>query len=139
MDYLDKAASWLANSLYGLWGKVGWIFNPETLTTKPLLILDIILVSFVFYWLYLFLKKTSASRYLPGFLIFACFAGLGQLLDLNAVSWLFSKLVLVLAVSIPIIFQPEIREALSLISKKNHRPELRSKEDKNEVSKVHNE
>ena len=91
-------------------------------------------MAYVFYWLYLFLQRTTASRYLPGFLVFAVFAGLGQLLDLNAVSWLFSKLFLVLIVSIPIIFQPEIREALSLMSKKKSSSKVSSEVDSTGVT-----
>lgn len=118
MGYIDKIASSFANYLVAVWQQISWIFTTDTIKMKPLLFLDIILVAFVFYWIYIFLKKTTASRFLPGFLAFSVFAGLGYLFDLNAVAWLFSKMFLVIIVAIPIIFQPEIREALSLMSKK---------------------
>jgi diadenylate cyclase len=66
-------------------------------------------------------------------LVLAGFAGLGEILDLNAVTWLFSKLFLVLIVAIPIIFQPEIRDALSLMSKKSRRFEDGLRKEKDEV------
>jgi len=109
MEHVDKIASSLANILVDLWAHIGWIFKIENFQTRPLMILDIILVAVVFYWIYLFLKKTSASRYLPGFLFISFLAGLGLVFDLTVISWLFSKLFLVVVVAIPVIFQPEIR------------------------------
>lgn len=127
MGFIDNIASWLASNLYALWLQVGWIFSKETFRVKPLFIIDIIIVALVFYWIYLFLKKTSASRYLPAFLIFVFLAGMGYILDLNAVMWLFSRLFIVLIVALPIIFQPEIRDALNLLTKKREKDEVHNK------------
>jgi DNA integrity scanning protein DisA with diadenylate cyclase activity len=119
VEYIDQFTLWLANLLYKTWQQVGWIFTPDILKLKPLLFLDIIILSFVIYWAYLLIKKTSASKYLPAILAISFAAGLGRLLDLTAVNWVFSRLVIVIAVAIPIVFQSEIKEALGLMASKN--------------------
>lgn len=74
--------------------------------------LDILFVAILFYWLMMWVKETRAMQILIGliFLILFYFASKG--LDLLAMNWLLSKLLTVMLVAIPIIFQQELRRGL---------------------------
>ncbi len=81
-------------------------------------IIDILLVSAVFYIILTTLQGTQANTLIRGL----CFAGiiialLFVLVDLPAFSWLMSKIVPVLIIVIPVIFAPEIRRIFEQIGR----------------------
>ena len=75
-------------------------------------LLDIALVSFVFYQLYEFLKGSIAARMFIGLLVILLISVIGDLLNMSALSWIMSNLRTVWVIAFVIIFQPELRRLL---------------------------
>lgn len=75
-------------------------------------ILDIALVSFLFYQLYNFLKGSIAARMFIGLFVILLISVLGDLLNMSALSWIMSNLKTVWVIAFVIIFQPELRRLL---------------------------
>ena len=72
-------------------------------------VLDIMLVSFLFYHLYEFLKGSIAARMLLGLVVILLISLIGELLNMSALSWIMSNLKTVWVIAFVIIFQPELR------------------------------
>lgn len=79
----------------------------------PLAVLDILVVAAIFFWLLSIAHGTRALPLIRGVLILiAALAALSTVLPLTALRWLLSASLPTLLLSIPIIFQPELRRAL---------------------------
>ena len=80
--------------------------------------LDILLVGITFFALLQLVKGTQAIQLLRGvtILIFIT-VFLSSVLSLTAFSWLMEKILPALLVSIPVIFQPELRKALERLGR----------------------
>ena len=77
--------------------------------------LDLFLVSCFFYFVFLLFKGTRAVQMFFGFAFLVVVYFLAQWWQLNGVQWLFENLLTVGVVSIVILFQPELRGALTKI------------------------
>ena len=86
--------------------KIGFI--PVTLID----VIDVIIVTALFYELYQFLKGSVAIRMFIGLLVILMISILGELLDMSALSWIMSGLKTVWVLAFVIIFQPELRRLL---------------------------
>ncbi|MDM8528992.1 diadenylate cyclase CdaA [Anaerolineales bacterium HSG24] len=77
-------------------------------------IVDILLVTFIFYWILKLIQGTQAVQLLRGMLIILVLAVISSsfLEPFIAFRWLLSNSLPALLISIPIIFQPELRRAL---------------------------
>ena len=75
-------------------------------------ILDIALVSVVFYYLIVLLRGTKAVQLLKGYLIIVAVWLVSSFLHLRALQWLMSQAFSLGVFAILIIFQPELRRAL---------------------------
>jgi len=81
-------------------------------------LLDIVLVTAVFYILLLLLRDTEALVLLRGvFFIIILLVLFTSLVDLPAFSWLISAVLPALVFAIPVIFAPEIRRALERVGR----------------------
>jgi diadenylate cyclase len=81
-------------------------------------VLDILIVSFIFYQILTLIKGTRAVQMFIGVIVLVL-ASLGaQLLQLQTVNWLLKNLWGLWVVIMIIIFQPEIREALVQMGRK---------------------
>ncbi len=81
-------------------------------------VLDILLVALIFYGLFYFIQGTRAVQLLRGILLVAFLAVLAStVFHLTAFSWLLRNSIPALLVSIPVIFQPELRRALERIGR----------------------
>ncbi len=78
-------------------------------------LLDIVIVSLFFYYLFLLFRGSRAEQMLVGIGILAGIYFLAVWWDLNGVQWLFSHLFTVGVVALVILFQPEIRGAFTRI------------------------
>ncbi len=78
-------------------------------------LLDILLVSLFFYYLFLLFRGSRAQHMAIGLIILSGFYFLAVWWGLRGVQWLFSHLFTVGVVAIVILFQPEIRGAFSRI------------------------
>ena len=76
-------------------------------------ILDILIVAFLFYRLFLRVKGTRAAQMFSSLVFILLVSLLAQYLQLNALNWIFSLLKQVWVVAFVVIFQPELRGALA--------------------------
>lgn len=91
-----------------------WII--ESLT--PLAIVDILIVSLFFFGLSFLFRGTQAVALLRGTVVLLVgLVVISSLLQLQALSWLLANALTVLAVAIPVIFQPELRRALERLGR----------------------
>jgi diadenylate cyclase len=75
-------------------------------------VLDIIIVSILFYQLYEFLKGSIAVRMFIGLIVIILISIIGDLFNMSALSWIMSNLKTVWVIAFVIVFQPELRRLL---------------------------
>jgi diadenylate cyclase len=81
-------------------------------------ILDIALVSLIFYGLLLLFRGTQAIQVVRGMLVIALGTVLvNQVVELTAFRWLLTNTIAVILIAIPVIFQPELRRALERVGR----------------------
>lgn len=81
-------------------------------------ILDILIIAFIFYWLLLLLKGTTAMSLLRGITtLFVVALILGYVFQLTMLNWLLKNSLSALLIVIPVLFQPELRKALERIGR----------------------
>lgn len=79
-------------------------------------LLDVLVVTMVFYWLLWVAQGTRATQLIRGIVIvLALVYFLGTSLQLTTLNWLLSRTWPALVVGIPVIFQPELRRALEQV------------------------
>jgi len=81
-------------------------------------IVDVVLVSFIFYALLRLFRGTQAIQLMRGILLIAlAVAIINQIAQLTALTWLLQNSAQVVLVAIPVIFQPEMRRALERLGR----------------------
>ena len=75
-------------------------------------LVDIAVVTFVFYRLFILLKGTRAVQMLIGLLIIVVITIISQWLNMRGLNWLVSNLRTVWVIAFVILFQPELRRLL---------------------------
>jgi len=75
-------------------------------------ILDILVVSFIFYKGYLLMKETRAEQLLKGIALIVILIPVSSILKLDMLNFILNKTLTIGVLSVVIIFQPEIRRAL---------------------------
>lgn len=76
-------------------------------------ILDVIIVAFLFYRLFLLVRGTRATQMFIGLFLLIILSFVVQWLNLNALNWILSSLKTVWVIAFVILFQPELRKALT--------------------------
>ncbi len=93
------------------------LFKIGFLSIKLIDIIDIVLVTYVFYKLYIVMKGTIASQIFIALVLIIAFSFVAQLLNMQATGWLLGRLTEIWVIAFIILFQPEIRRLLLLIGK----------------------
>lgn len=93
------------------------LFKIGFLSVKLIDIIDILIVTFVFYRLYMIMKGTIASQIFIALVLIIAFSFVAQLLNMQATGWMLSKLTEIWFIAFIILFQPEIRRLLLFIGK----------------------
>ena len=88
------------------------LFNLGFLTVSIIDVIDIMLVTWIFYRVYQYFRETRAGQMLIGLVILLIASFLFNSLGLSAMSWLFNQFQTVWVVAFVILFQPEIRRLL---------------------------
>jgi len=88
-------------------------------------LLDILSDSLFFYGILYFLRITKGFQIFKGLGLLAIFWLVAELLGLSTLSWVFEKLWTVGLFSLVVIFQPEIRKALSRLGQKTGVPVIK--------------
>ena len=78
-------------------------------------LIDIAIVAFLFYKLFMLVKGTRASQMFAGLVVLVVASLVAQWVQLNALNWIISSLKTVWVIAFVIIFQPELRKGLALI------------------------
>jgi len=83
------------------------------------ILLDIVLVAFLFYWVYTFISKTRAMQLLKGLTAFFVVAVLSGILRLDTLNWLITNLTSYIVIMVIVLFQPELRRLLTQFGQRN--------------------
>lgn len=78
-------------------------------------ILDISIVSVIFYKLYMFIRSTRAISMFLGLLLITGGGLIAEILGLHGLSWIMGSLKTIWLIGFLIVFQPELRRALSVL------------------------
>lgn len=76
-------------------------------------IIDIAVLSGLFYWLFRFIRGTRAAQMFVGLVIILLLSLAASALQLNGLNWLISSLKTVWVLAFLILFQPELRKMLT--------------------------
>ena len=74
--------------------------------------IDILIISFVFYQLVLFARRSRAGQLVKGIFLLVVFYGLAVMLQLRTVTWLLNNVITIGFMAAVVIFQPELRRTL---------------------------
>ena len=86
-------------------------------TISILDVIDITIVAAIIYKIYEMLQETRAITLLKGVIVLLVVAVVCNTLNLHVISWLLQKVISILFVALPIVFQPELRRALEHLGK----------------------
>lgn len=75
-------------------------------------IIDILVVSYIFYKAYMLIRETRGFQLLKGILLILLLIPVSSFLHLTMLNWILQRTITIGVLSIIIIFQPEIRRAL---------------------------
>ena len=78
-------------------------------------VVDIVLVTFLFYTVLLFIRQTRAWQLIKGIVLIFVFVAICGLFGLDMVGYLFNRLLYVIAILFVVLFQPELRRALETV------------------------
>ncbi|KUO95139.1 diadenylate cyclase CdaA [Ferroacidibacillus organovorans] len=80
-------------------------------------VLDIAIVSYVFYRVILLIRGTRAVQLLKGLIVLFVALGLSRVFHLQALNWLLTQTLTVGLFAIPVVFQPELRRGLEQLGR----------------------
>lgn len=80
-------------------------------------LIDIAIVAYLFYRILNWVTGTRAEQLLKGLVLLLVFSVGASLLRLEMVNWLVEKLWILFAITLPIVFQPELRRLLEQIGR----------------------
>ena len=107
----------IGSALYAFMDKyLSWIDKPKI---GPTDIIEIVIIAFVLYHVMVWVKNTRAWMLFKGIIVILIFLLLAALFQMNTILWLSGKVVNVAAIALVIIFQPELRNALERLGRKN--------------------
>jgi len=75
-------------------------------------VMDILVVSFIFYKGYMLIRETRAEQLLKGIILIILLIPVSSFFHLTMLNWILTKTITIGVLSFIIIFQPEIRRAL---------------------------
>lgn len=80
-------------------------------------ILDVLVVTFVFYRLYLIMRGTIAIQIFLGLLVIVAGSFVASSLELKAVTWILKTLTDIWVIAFIVLFQPELRRILVILGR----------------------
>lgn len=92
-------------------------------------IIDIIVVAYFLYKLYLILENTRAATLVKGLVVLFVLRIISSFVHLNVINWLLEHGMTMIMVALPVVFQPELRRALEQLGRGRL---LRKRSDLNE-------
>lgn len=80
-------------------------------------LLDVGLVSFIFYKLYMVMRGTVAAQIFVGLVLIIAFSFIAQAINFKAMSWILRTLTDIWVIAFIVLFQPELRRLLVLVGR----------------------
>jgi diadenylate cyclase len=107
---------------------LGWLISQ---LRNPRNVIDILVVALIIYWLLWVAQGTRATQLIRGIVtLLAVVFLVGTTFQLTALNWVLGQTWPVLLISLPVIFQPEIRRALEQLGQtRSWLPQLRPRVD----------
>lgn len=105
----DRIVEFIEKYLY-------WMSFP---TIQPTDIVEIAIITVVIYNIFRWVKRTRAWALLKGFVLLIGVVLLAAVFQLNTIVWIFNKMFNVGIIAIIIVFQPELRNALEQLGRRN--------------------
>ena len=93
------------------------LFKIGFITVNLIDIIDIIIVTYIFYKLYLVMRGTIASQIFLGLTLIILASLIAQTFNMKSLGWIFSRLTDIWVIAFIILFQPEIRRLLLVIGR----------------------
>lgn len=93
-----------------------WMSFPKIGLTD---IVEIVIITVLLYQIFKWVKKTRAWALFKGFVVILVAMIFAAIFQLNTILWIFSKMFNVGIIAIIIVFQPEFRNALEQLGRKN--------------------
>lgn len=81
-------------------------------------LIDVLIVSYFFYKALIFFKRTRSVHMIIGIIMIFAVGFLAYWFNLGMVKWLFSNIVIAGAIILAVLFQPELRGALSMLGQR---------------------
>jgi len=97
---------------------------------------EILVLAIIFYRVFLFIKGTRTVQIMKGLFVVVIIAFLAKVMNLYTISWILERVLAIGVIAILIVFQPELRRALSRIGQ-NPLADISSQENEliNEIVK----
>jgi diadenylate cyclase len=86
------------------------------------IVIDILIVAYIFYWIYTFLSRSRAIQIVKGLVIIFIAAVLSKILRLDTLNWLITNLTSSIVIMLIILFQPELRKIITQFGQRNWLP-----------------
>ena len=99
------------------WEKASIYLNLPKITMTD--IVEILIITFLFYYMLVWIKNTRAWVLLQGIMVILLFVLVAAVFQMNTIIWIAKNTLSVAITAIVIIFQPEIRKALENLGQKN--------------------
>ncbi len=111
------------------------LFKIGFLTVTFLDLVDILIVSFIVYKLYMLLRGTIAAQIFLGLIIILIISFTAQAIQFKALNWLLKLVTDIWVIAFVILFQPEIRRLLVILAR-NPVMKIFSKHDMSESAEI---
>ena len=95
---------------------IAWLSIPEFTIID---VLEIAIIAFAFYHIILWIEDTRAWMLLKGMILLGIIFVLASVFEMNVVLWVFQNAMVVGIMALVVIFQPELRNALEQLGRKN--------------------
>lgn len=106
----------LFSGFAAFWDKYMFWINRPNMTAID--VVEILIISFLFYHILLWFKTTRAWTLLKGILVILSFIMIAAIFQMNTILWIADKTINVGIIAILVIFQPEMRKALEQLGRK---------------------
>lgn len=99
------------------WERVSEYMNLPQITVTD--VVEIIIITFLFYYMLVWIKNTRAWTLLKGLMVVLLFVLVAAIFQMNTIIWIAKNTLNVLLIALVVIFQPEMRKALENLGRKN--------------------
>ncbi len=109
----------ISGMLSGFWEQTFGILGLSDVVINPVDVIEILIISFLFYQVLLWIKNTRAWNLFKGIVVILLFVLVAAVCQMSTILWLAENLLNVGLIALVIIFQPELRKALENLGNKN--------------------